>query len=106
MSAADQIGLADELIDAARPCRLLAKTLVPSRERVALEIGERPAVAGDDELIHIGMGEVASHELILLIRVAPPAPYLQRVQPVPDQHEVGARHRTKGVIRSHLSRSA
>ena len=73
MTAADHVGLADELIDAARCLRMVAKPLVPGRKPVALEIGKWPAVDRDDELVHVRMIEIAADERILLVRISPPA---------------------------------
>src|ERR1700739_3836020 len=99
MSAADHLGLADELIDAAGVPRLLAKARVPGREPVALDIGEGPAIELDDELVHVGMVEVATDQLILLVRLAPPAHDLWRNEPALDHRQVVSRHGPEGISR-------
>src|ERR1700722_14817813 len=97
MSAADHLGLADELIDAACVPSLLPKAWVPCRESVALDIGERSAIELDDELVHVGMVEVARDQLILLVRLAPPAHDFRRYEPALDHRQVVSRHGPEGV---------
>src|SRR6185437_10674093 len=99
MSAADHFALADKLIDAARLPWLLAKARVPGRQPVALDIGERPAIELDDELIHVGMIEIARDQLILFVRFAPPAHHLRRREPALDHRQIVARHGSEGVRR-------
>src|ERR1700756_4457397 len=99
MSAADHLRLADELINAARVPWLLAKARVPGREPVALDIGEGPAIELDDELVHVGMVEVARDQLILLVRLAPPAHDLRRNEPALDHRQIVLRQGSEGVSR-------
>src|SRR5258707_824579 len=103
MAASDHIGLADELIDAARGGRLRPKTLIPGRERIALDIGERPAVDRDDKLVHVRVIEIAAYQRILFVRISPPARYLRRLQPMADQGKVGGRHGAESINPRHQS---
>src|SRR6185437_6691051 len=106
MSAADESRLADELIDAARVLWLRAKALVPRRQPVTLDVGERLSLESDQELVHVGMIEVAADELILLAGIAPPAHDLRRLQPAHNQRQIGFGQRPKRVRRRHDSLSA
>src|SRR5215467_6380735 len=101
MSATDQVGLADELIDATGLRWMIAESLVPRRKPVALDIGERPAFERNDELVHIGMIEVAADEFILLVRASPPAHHLRRPKPALYPRKIGRRHRAEGIGAGH-----
>ncbi len=57
VAAIEHVRLADELIEAAGADRLRAEAAVPGSEIVALQIGERPPIHGDDELLHRRMSK-------------------------------------------------
>jgi hypothetical protein len=44
--------------------------------RVTLDVAEGKIARRDNELIHIGMVEIAAHQGILLVRLSPPARHL------------------------------
>ena len=83
MAVADHVGLADELVDAARAERLRRRSrCVQARQVVALQIGERPPVGRDDELHPCaGSLEIAADQLELLVGIAPPLGDMRRRQP-------------------------
>ena len=66
-------------VDAAGLGRVRAEAAVPGAERVALDVAEGMAVKADNELVHVGMIEVAADQLVLLIRLPPPAHNFRRL---------------------------
>src|SRR6202000_1095527 len=75
VSKPDHVRLADEQVDPARARRLRAETGIPCGQVVALEIAERITVDVNDVLIHCWIFQVATHERVLLVRIAPPLTY-------------------------------
>src|SRR5436305_14968742 len=98
MAAPDHSGLADELVDAAGVGRMRAQASVPGAQGVALEVAEWLAVKSDNELIHIGMVEVAGDQPVLIIRLPPPGHDVRRFEPAPDHCKIAGRHRPKGIL--------
>src|SRR5262249_60826899 len=86
MTTAAHVGFADELIDAARPRRMLPEPVLrPSRLIIALQVGERAIVRHHDVLIHGGMIEILADQRQLLWRGAPPFPDMRGFDPTSHQ---------------------
>jgi hypothetical protein len=66
MTAIEHVGLANELIETARPRWLWTQTGIPGAQLVTLQISKFPRIGRDDELRHIGMIEIAVDEFELL----------------------------------------
>src|ERR1700722_7945532 len=103
VTAPDHVRYADKLVDATRVGWMRAESLIPGAERIALDITERLIIQRDNELIHIGVIEVAAHQSILFVGLSPPAHDFRRLEPAPDRREVTGRHRTEDVSRRHRS---
>src|ERR1700733_1254998 len=101
MAAAGHCGFAYELVVTAGGLRLRPKTFVPGAERIALDVAERFCSGRDDELIHVGMLEIAADQFILFIGVTPPAHHFRRLQPAPDHRQMSPRYRMEGVSGRH-----
>src|ERR1700730_9839655 len=92
-------GVADELIVAARPCRLRTEADIPGAQIITLQIGEISRVQSYDELCHVRMAEIPADELELLSRIVPPLADMRRLEPSLDRRQVGGGHRAERVGR-------
>jgi hypothetical protein len=72
MTSIEHVGFADKLIEPAGALRLWAKAAITRAQIVTLQIREFLRLHGYDELRHIQMTEIATHEFELLRGVVPP----------------------------------
>ena len=99
MATIEHVDFADELVKSTRTFGLGAEAGMPGAQVIALQISELPLICCDDELRHVRMLEVATHEFELFARVMPPLANMRCREPAFDRWQVGCRHRTKRVGR-------
>src|SRR5262245_55755842 len=107
MAAADHVGLADELVDAARAGRLIAVGMVGFRMRiVALLVADRLLAAEYEVRLCSGI----AHRLLDLRHgvagIVPPFPHVWVREPAPQQWQVRGRERPETVGSRHRPNSA
>jgi hypothetical protein len=100
MAPAGHLGLADQGVDRARAGRQVVQMgLRPRMDIVILRIAEGAACVGDDTHDHPRLVQILYKQRHLLLRVAPPAHNLRRIEPSAQKRKVGARHRAKRIGR-------
>src|SRR5215471_5315052 len=98
MTTIQHVWFADELVDATSAGRLSAEaSTIPGPWVVTLQVGERPALTRDDELIHCRFVEIGADQIELLICATPPSDDVWFAEPSPNQRQVVDGHRTKLV---------
>src|SRR5262249_4455804 len=103
MSAVDHIGLADELINAARAGRLIGKRMTARRNVIALQVSDRTLLGMNEKQIDIRFSEMLTNIGKLPVNVGPPFGDVRRCKPARNKRQVGRRKRAEMILSGHYS---